>query len=75
MDAYELIATGSIFGNQESDVEVDMQPEIMGWAVVAAVWKCMVFILRECRERSSSDPPLPVKSQMNFKNNFPISKT
>lgn len=30
MDAYELIATGSIFGNQESDVEVDMQPEIMG---------------------------------------------
>lgn len=30
MDPYELIETRSIFGNQESDIELDMQAEI--WA-------------------------------------------
>lgn len=30
MGAYELIETGSTFGNRESDIELDMQAEIMG---------------------------------------------
>ena len=53
MAAHEFIETGSIFGNQESGIELDRQAEMGGKGLLQQSEIVTFFILQECEERSA----------------------